>query len=300
MTRYRESTTNADLAARGEITVYQGDRPVSRRLTAREMEAYERAKRRGFVVARGNVSGREVSNACYRWCAGAGRPFIHVRPRVKYATVSVDPICCEPARLTKDQAGRLRKAWEPLGLADMDSPLSGAGYVYLERVPLELAEKAAGAAWEALKGAAPVLVVQSDGTVTDSELAAEETVHWLVDIEEYDYVRVRVERLADSRRRPLRHSGGFRTLGYSVLRPDAFRSAMHHSFTRRIFWVKDYDRDSGDDCYRVGAPCEGVDPRTVRPGVAGWKTDRAFGRSDETGASATAAAEEERTRNHDD
>lgn len=48
-------------------------------------------------------------------------------------------------------------------------------------------------------------------------------------------------------------------------------------FLRRAFWLKLYDRALlPDGPYRTGTPAEGVHPRTVRPGVAGEVTDRAF------------------------
>jgi hypothetical protein len=45
-----------------------------------------------------------------------------------------------------------------------------------------------------------------------------------------------------------------------------------------VFWLKDYDRDSGHGTYlEVSAPSEAVDPRTVAPGVSGQLTARAWG-----------------------
>jgi hypothetical protein len=48
-------------------------------------------------------------------------------------------------------------------------------------------------------------------------------------------------------------------------------------FLRRLFWLKLYDRalDLGGP-YRTGVPVEAVDPRTVRPKVAGQLTERAY------------------------
>jgi hypothetical protein len=39
-------------------------------------------------------------------------------------------------------------------------------------------------------------------------------------------------------------------------------------FTRRLFFLKDYDRDSDPTgIYQTGEPAEAVDPRKVEPGV---------------------------------
>jgi hypothetical protein len=47
-------------------------------------------------------------------------------------------------------------------------------------------------------------------------------------------------------------------------------------FLRRVFTLAPHDPYVGG-----GAPCEGVDPWTVRPGVAGEQTDRALGMADQ-------------------
>jgi hypothetical protein len=46
-------------------------------------------------------------------------------------------------------------------------------------------------------------------------------------------------------------------------------------FTRRLFFLKDYDRDSDPTgIYQIGEPCEAIDPRQVRPGVDRWELCR--------------------------
>lgn len=41
-------------------------------------------------------------------------------------------------------------------------------------------------------------------------------------------------------------------------------------FARRVFWLKDHDRDSDPTgCYATDAPAEAVDPRAVRPMKSG-------------------------------
>jgi hypothetical protein len=77
-------------------------------------------------------------------------------------------------------------------------------------------------------------------------------------------------RVGISRRR---HQG---VVGYAELRPEA-PAVLPGTFRRRVFTVAPHDPYVGGGC-----PCEGVDPRTVRPGVWGVQTPRAMGR-DESG-----------------
>jgi hypothetical protein len=65
-----------------------------------------------------------------------------------------------------------------------------------------------------------------------------------------------------------RHPG---VVGYAELRPDA-PAVLPGTFRRRVFTVAPWDPYAGGGC-----PCEGVDPRTVRPGVWGVQTPRAVG-----------------------
>lgn len=106
----------------------------------------------------------------------------------------------------------------------------------------------------------------------------EDGIVWTEDISRLDYVREVVDETAATRRRPLPWRGPGRRVGYSVLAADAPNNGMPGMFTRRIFWVNDHDRsEQPNGVYRTGTPSEGVDPRTVAPGVRGELTDRAWG-----------------------
>jgi hypothetical protein len=108
--------------------------------------------------------------------------------------------------------------------------------------------------------------------------APEERIVWVEDVERLDYVRESSDSFSSRVGRPARRRCPGRLVGYSELRPEAEGSSRYYrSFRRRLFWLKPYDRDSGDPTYRHGCPAEGVDPRTVAPNVRGQVTERAWG-----------------------
>jgi hypothetical protein len=112
-------------------------------------------------------------------------------------------------------------------------------------------------------------------TDTPDELA----IIWLEDISKLDYVRQTYYSLSTRIRPPAkeRHTHNSRIVGYAILRPNV-RADGPHEFLRRVFWLAYHDRDSQPDGpYRVGAPAEAVDPRTVSIGVYGTLTERALG-----------------------
>jgi Family of unknown function (DUF6009) len=83
-----------------------------------------------------------------------------------------------------------------------------------------------------------------------------------------------------NRRRIKKWRGAGRRVGYSVVWPDApsEKGWGWLGFTRREFFLKEYDRDSNPNgVYKTGCPTEGVDPLTVYPGVPGEQNDRAWG-----------------------
>lgn len=106
-------------------------------------------------------------------------------------------------------------------------------------------------------------------------LGQESKIVWLVSTDQFDYVR---ELWTCCGRRTGRLKAGVagHIVGYSELSKTA-KSFEQCSFHRRIFYVCEHDRHTGDDAYKIGAPCEAVDPRTVTPGVRGELTDRAWG-----------------------
>jgi len=109
-------------------------------------------------------------------------------------------------------------------------------------------------------------------------LDLESEIVWEEDPESFDYVR-EFELTTCGRKRISKWTMEGRRVGYAVLRPDApHDSHFPGRFTRRVFFLKAYDRDSGPNgVYSTGAPAEAVDPRTISPGVAAWLTPRAWG-----------------------
>lgn len=115
-------------------------------------------------------------------------------------------------------------------------------------------------------------------TRANEQLTGEDAIVWLEPPENFPYVRETVVMDAGTRRRPIswKNMPG-RLVGYSVLRPDA-ESWTPGYFTRRAFWVKEYDRsEDPTGVYRTGCPAEGVDPLSVAPGIPGTKNTRAWG-----------------------
>ncbi|GLF99113.1 DUF6009 family protein [Streptomyces yaizuensis] len=113
--------------------------------------------------------------------------------------------------------------------------------------------------------------------IEPTQLAHEAELVWLEDIEPLDYVRQTLDRLPTRRGRPAYHRDG-RMVGYAVLGPKARSSRVSGTFLRRVFWLLPHDRDGRPDgLYASGAPSEAVDPRTIKAGVKGYKTQRSEG-----------------------
>lgn len=99
---------------------------------------------------------------------------------------------------------------------------------------------------------------------------------WEEDFTKFDYVREIVID-AGTRQKPVKWGGEGRRVGYAVLSKEA-PSNFARMFKRRMFFLKDYDRDrEPEGTYKTGAPCEAVDPRTVAPNKWGELTDLAWG-----------------------
>ncbi|MGR6998703.1 DUF6009 family protein [Yinghuangia aomiensis] len=110
------------------------------------------------------------------------------------------------------------------------------------------------------------------------ELQHETDIVWLEDLERLDYVRQSLDRLPRRGGKPAYHRPG-RLVGYAVLGPDARASRASGTFLRRVIWLAPHDRDQEPDgVYATGTPSEAVDPRTIRPGEKGAKTERSEGR----------------------
>jgi hypothetical protein len=113
--------------------------------------------------------------------------------------------------------------------------------------------------------------------IEPEQLAHENELVWLEDISALDYVRQSLERLPTRRGKPAYHRDG-RMVGYALLGPEARSSRASGTFLRRVFWLLPHDRDGQPDgLYASGAPSEAIDPRTVAPGVKGYKTQRSEG-----------------------
>ncbi|MEU1408076.1 DUF6009 family protein [Streptomyces sp. NPDC005728] len=113
--------------------------------------------------------------------------------------------------------------------------------------------------------------------IEPAQLAHEIAIVWLEDIDDLDYVRQSLDRLPSRRGKPDYQRDG-RMIGYARLSPGARASRISGTYRRRVFWLLPHDRDSAPDGpYDFGAPSEAVDPRTVTPGVKGYKTERSEG-----------------------
>ncbi|MFJ4939453.1 DUF6009 family protein [Streptomyces pseudovenezuelae] len=110
------------------------------------------------------------------------------------------------------------------------------------------------------------------------DIQHEQRIVWTEDIDAFDYVRESLTTEAGTRARPVPWHGAGRRVGYSTLKRDAPSNDSPGRFTRRIFWVKEHDRsEHPSGVYKTGTPSEGIDPRTVAPGVWGELTERAWG-----------------------
>ena len=112
---------------------------------------------------------------------------------------------------------------------------------------------------------------------------SEASIVWTLDPEQFEYVRVSLTD-SDSRTAPIRWGradslpvpyGEVLVVGYATLKESARKDSV---FFRRVFWIKDYDRNSGSKgaAYQHGAPAEAVDPRTIEPNVKGVLTPLAW------------------------
>jgi hypothetical protein len=97
--------------------------------------------------------------------------------------------------------------------------------------------------------------------------------------DDLDYVR-EIVGTYPHRRRIKKWRGVGRRVGNSVVAPDApnERGCLGGwlGFYRREFYLMPHDRaEDPTGVYETGCPIEGVDPRTVRPGVPGEQNARA-------------------------
>lgn len=101
----------------------------------------------------------------------------------------------------------------------------------------------------------------------------EARIVWLEDISALDYVRETHLACPFRSHPPARGNFSGRIVGYAELSPNV--RAVNGFFNRRIFWLKEYDRDTDPHgVYENACPCEAVDPRTVQPNRAAERTER--------------------------
>lgn len=107
-----------------------------------------------------------------------------------------------------------------------------------------------------------------------SDLTHEDSVVWLEDPRDLDYVRQALDKTPRRRGKPRYHRDG-RMVGFAELRESAEADPDSGLQKRRVFYLLPHDRDAEPDgLYKEGAPGEAVDPRTIEPRKVGVKTLR--------------------------
>ncbi|MEU2835214.1 DUF6009 family protein [Streptomyces lavendulae] len=113
--------------------------------------------------------------------------------------------------------------------------------------------------------------------LNESDLLHENTVVWLENPEQLDYVRQALDKTARRRGKP-RYARDGRMVGYTELDEHAEADPDSGLQLRRVFFLLPHDRDAQPDgLYQAGAPGEAVDPRTIGPRRVGEKTPRSQG-----------------------
>ena len=81
-----------DEIARGKRKVYRRGRVLPTRLTEPERAEFERAKQRGYVIARARRRTNLV-NVWWRWCEATEQPYTILRPGRRYGDLDMDFLC---------------------------------------------------------------------------------------------------------------------------------------------------------------------------------------------------------------
>lgn len=107
----------------------------------------------------------------------------------------------------------------------------------------------------------------------------ESCIIWLEDIDQLDYVREAWFLTSGHLGEPTQDEAPprARVVGYAVILLSTMRNAPP-LFWRRVFYLRDYDRDTTPEPFDMTAPHIAVDPRTVAANVCGLLTERALGR----------------------
>lgn len=124
----RLTPEQVDGAVRGELALMQNGRPVSLRLTCAELEAYDLAEKRGFVVA---PQGSRLATAWFYLCDACGRPYVRIAWRgQRFAEVWLD-LNTTDYRLTtearREVMERIMAASTPAGYAEVSDGLTCRG-----------------------------------------------------------------------------------------------------------------------------------------------------------------------------
>jgi hypothetical protein len=105
----------------------------------------------------------------------------------------------------------------------------------------------------------------------------ESHIVWLENIANIPYVREYLLHNCRGRKGRIKYQD-FKVVGWTELHQTAPNNGNPGCFSRRIFWLKSYDRFlQPDGLYSTGCPVEAVDPLTVSVGEAGLLTNRAWG-----------------------
>ncbi len=118
-----------------------------------------------------------------------------------------------------------------------------------------------------------VIFIFEKTLMVDQEiLTYEKEIIWLVDLNDYPWVREHrtdfTQRQGISKARSKQIANGQKIIGYADLSDDAppsFTSGTKKHYYRRIFVVRDGDYEA----YIDGHPVEAVDPMTVQPKTKG-------------------------------
>ena len=104
-----------------------------------------------------------------------------------------------------------------------------------------------------------------EGYEKDDPLLYEKSIVWLEDQRAFPFLRVKVIRMARSRRGPIYLGEGGRVVGYSKLTPNAPRCGQANGYVRRVFYLT--TEDLADLSGPV--PPAACDPKSLLPGIPG-------------------------------
>jgi hypothetical protein len=118
--------------------------PTMHKLGPRQCEAFERAKRTGYLVDRSRTS-TALFSAYWNWCSEEGRASVVVHPATKYARVKVDMLPADTLgnKLSRDTASRLARTILNRHGVEGSTVAFGRDWSEFRKIPVERAEKMA-------------------------------------------------------------------------------------------------------------------------------------------------------------